>query len=136
MKFEVGKGGLPPATSERAIRKSGGKPPFPTSSMLSSLASHNALEVGAAIPRYHLRRLDSLGYILCRLLNRVDDLDISRTSAQVACDRFFDLLATRVCVLVQESASRNQHPRRADPALRPSALKKGSLQRIELSVGR
>ena len=48
--LEVGKGGLPPLLSKRAIRKSGGKPPFPTSNMLPSLVFHKALEFGTLIP--------------------------------------------------------------------------------------
>ena len=45
--LEVGKGGLPPLLSKRAIRNSGGKPPFPTTNMLPSLVSHKALELGS-----------------------------------------------------------------------------------------
>ena len=50
-RLEVGKGGLPPLLSKRAIRKSGGKPPFPTSTILPALVSHKTLEFGTPIPR-------------------------------------------------------------------------------------
>ena len=43
----VGKGGLPPLLQSARIRKSGGKPPFPTTNMLPSLVSHKALELGS-----------------------------------------------------------------------------------------
>src|SRR5262245_61153891 len=53
-----GRGGrLAPATSEREIRKSGSKPPFPTSKILRSLVSLNSLE---------LRRSDSIALGSCK----------------------------------------------------------------------
>ena len=48
-RLEVGKGGLPPLLSKHAIRKSGGKPPFLTSTILLALVSHRALELGTLI---------------------------------------------------------------------------------------
>jgi len=40
---------MPPLLSKHAIRKSGGKPPFPTSTILLALVSHEALEFGTLI---------------------------------------------------------------------------------------
>ena len=51
------------------------------------------------------------------LLDSVNDFDVACAPAEVACNRFLDLVSRRLSVLVQKRASRNQHSGRADTAL-------------------
>src|SRR5690242_19788623 len=60
----------------------------------------------------------------------VEDLRVAGAAAQVAGQRRAELLATRGRVAIQVPLRGQQHPRRAEPALRARVLEEAPLQRV------
>src|SRR5258706_9442327 len=63
-----------------------------------------------------------------------ENLQIARAAAQVSGNRFADLIAARVWVLVKQSLRGHQDRRRAIAALRCSEIGKSILQRMQLPI--
>src|SRR3954452_6954532 len=57
-------------------------------------------------------------------LDRLDDVVVARAAADIAVERFADLLLARLRVVGQELHRRHHHPRRAEPALQAVAFAK------------
>src|SRR5688572_21679796 len=72
--------------------------------------------------------------LLCGVLNRVDDVLITRAAAQIAGDTFADLALRRRRVVVQQRHCRHDHSRRAEAALKPVLLPEALLQGMQLTL--
>ena len=70
-----------------------------------------------------------------RRLDGFEDLLVAGTPAQAAGQRFLDLIARRIGVLVEERLGGDQKPRRAIAALRGAEVGEGFLQRMQPAVG-
>jgi hypothetical protein len=81
--------------------------------------------------------LSGYSLILFRcLLYGVNDFDVPGAAAEIARDCFFDHVARRLRIHIEQSAGGYQHPRSADAALRAAAFEKRLLQRLKLAVTR
>src|SRR5262245_54866634 len=74
------------------------------------------------------------GQLAGRVLNRLDDVDVTRAAAQVPGDSVPDLVLARARVLLEVRIARHQHARRAVAALEPVLLHEPFLDRMELAV--
>src|SRR5712672_2500667 len=73
-------------------------------------------------------------HFVSRVLYRFDDVLVSGASTQVARYSPPYFLLARPWIPFQERASRHDHTRRAEPALKPVLLLKSFLQRMEFTV--
>lgn len=70
------------------------------------------------------------------LLDSIDDLHVAGASAEIPCDRLFDIVARRIRINVEQRSRGDQHSGRADSALRAAAFQKSLLKRIEPPISR
>src|SRR6267378_4983901 len=83
----------------------------------------------------HLRsRIVLLRDLQHRGLDGFENLKIARAPAKVSGDRFPDLIASGMRVLIQQGLRGHQNCRRAIPALRRSEIGKSILQGMQLSI--
>src|SRR5438552_15515866 len=73
-------------------------------------------------------------YLLRRILDRFDNVDIPRAPAQIAGDGPADLLFGRGNVVLQERIASHEHPRRAEATLQTVLLPEPFLDGMQLSV--
>src|SRR6185369_12589670 len=71
----------------------------------------------------------------CGVLDRIDDLLITRAAAQIAANRFADLCVGRLRNRLQQRMRRDQHARRAVTALQRVFIAKTVLQYAGRAVG-
>src|SRR6266550_8605302 len=77
------------------------------------------------------RRRFALGtrrHYLRRRLDRLDDVVVAGTAAEVALEPHADLLLGRVGVALEQLLGRHDHARRAEPALETMLVPEGLLQ--------
>jgi hypothetical protein len=73
-------------------------------------------------------------HFVSRVLDRFDDVLVSGASTQIARYSPPYFLLARPRIPFQERASRHDHPRRAEPALKPVLFLKSFLQRMEFTI--
>src|SRR5262245_16948949 len=69
-----------------------------------------------------------------RVLDRLDDVDVARATAQVPGDRVADLVLARARVLLEVRVAGHEHAGRAVAALEAVLLHEPFLDRVELAV--
>src|SRR5207237_10657409 len=67
-------------------------------------------------------------------LDRIDDLGVAGAAAEVAFERGADGLAIRARLATEEGERRQQHARRAEPALHRAVADEGFLQRMQDAI--
>src|SRR5580704_5278909 len=75
-----------------------------------------------------------LRHFVSRVLYRLDNVLVSGASTQIARNSPANFLLARVRILFQERASRHDHTRCAEPALKPVLFPKSFLQWMEFAV--
>src|SRR2546426_6117760 len=70
--------------------------------------------------------------LACRLLDRLDDVDVTGAATEVPADPLPDLLVARVGVLAEEPSGLHDHARRAEPALQAVLIPERLLERVEV----
>src|SRR5918996_4299505 len=68
-------------------------------------------------------------------LDRIDDLGVARAAAQVTLERGPDVVPGRTRITREERQGREQHARRAEPALDRPVAQERLLERMEMTVG-
>src|SRR5262249_28749292 len=112
------------------------KTPCPWTSRLSSLRGM----LWPAQPRFvsvsstMSARSSVVSLIPCRLLDRLDDVDVAGAPADIALDGLADLRFARVGIRIEEGLGRHQHPRRAVAALQCVRVAEGLLQRMQFAI--
>jgi hypothetical protein len=66
--------------------------------------------------------------------HRAHDVDVTRAHAKITAEADAYFFVTRISVIVQQFDGRQDHPRRAKPALQGMVLLKCQLQRMEFSL--
>src|SRR5215470_5031919 len=78
--------------------------------------------------------ISSLGKIRRGFLDRGDNVAVARAAAEIAGDRFFDLLVGGLDLFAEQSISRHQHARRTVAALDSVVVPERFLQRMQSLV--
>ena len=71
-----------------------------------------------------------------RDLNGVDDVLVAGTAAEIRRDGLANLRLVRFRILAKKRGDGHQHARRAEAALQPMRISKGSLERVQRPVRR
>ena len=85
-------------------------------------------------PSNSFRLLLRLRHLLCRRINRVDDVRVAGATTKVAFNAVSDLLACRLGIALQKLHPGQNHSRRAITALQPVTFPKALLHRMQLSI--
>src|SRR5882672_6558631 len=115
--------------SSPATRKDLTTPRFPTAILHGTIFTPS-IEMSLRM----LTMIPSLGKIRCRFFDRSDDIAVTGAAAELAGNRFFDLLVGRPAALAEQPVSRHQHTRRAIAALHRVVLPKCFLQGVQSFV--
>src|SRR5688572_23022969 len=79
-------------------------------------------------------RLLRLRHLLCRRINRVDDMRVTGATTKVTFNAVSNLLACRLGIALQKLHPSQNHSRRAITALQPVTFPKALLHRMQLAV--
>src|SRR5262249_28499890 len=88
----------------------------------------------ASAERRQFNGAPSLPYLLRRILDRFDNVDIPRAPAQIAGDGPADLLFGRGGIMLQERIAGHEHARGAEATLQTVLLPEPFLDRMQLPI--